>query len=372
MRKRLLEEQIQDDLSKKMVFLSGPRQVGKTTLARKLLPQAEYLNWDVPRQREMILKQSWNFDKTGVILDEIHKWKSWRNFLKGLFDEWAKDLKILVTGSGRLDLYRRTGDSLQGRYFFHHLHPFTIQELRITKQSDFEDLFHLGSFPEPYLSGTKKSSKRWSRDYRTRILEEDLQSLENVQDLAKMEQLTLALPARVGSILSVNALREDLQVSHQTVDRWLQILNRLYFCFRIFPFRSKSFRSVQKESKLYLWNLIEIEDQAKRFENLIALHLMEWVSFRQDCFGEDWDLHFLRNRDGRELDFCLVHSGQPKYLIECKWKPTELDSSLRYFHSKFPEAEAWQIHFQEAALHKSYDRIVQCSALHFLNQLPRT
>ena len=202
--------------------------------------------------------------------------------VKGLFDKRHDKLKIIVTGSGRLDYYRYSGDSLQGRYHFYHLHPFSFNEIKEISASPINDLLTFGGFPEPFLLRSEREARRWSREYRTRVIYEDLNSLENVKDVSSLEHLALRLPELVGSPLSINAIREDLQVSHQTVKRWLDMFENIYLSFRIYPFGPPKIRAIKKETKLYLFDWTQIDDLAARFENLIAFHLLKWVHYKQD------------------------------------------------------------------------------------------
>src|SRR3989338_3677030 len=230
---RYLQSQVEEDLKEKMVFMGGPRQVGKTTLALQILKRsAGYLNWDVAPDREKILKRELTVGSL-LVFDEIHKYRSWRNYLKGLYDQTRGKRRILVTGSARLDYYRFGGDSLQGRYHYLRLHPLSAAELGITGLKDLKALLELGGFPEPFLHQDTGKAKRWSLEYRRRLIREDIVSLEAVQDLGNLELLILRLPELVGSPLSINALREDLRVNHRTVDKWLAILERLYAIFRL-------------------------------------------------------------------------------------------------------------------------------------------
>ena len=251
--KRYLQSQVENDLQKKMVFISGPRQVGKTTIAKDIIKKLDtgtYFNWDVHADREAILK--YELPKNNfIVFDEIHKYKDWRNYLKGLFDSKPDKQKILVTGSAKLDYYRFAGDSLQGRYHHLRLHPLSVAELGITNSKELSQLTTLGGFPEPFLSGSEKEAKRWSREYRTRLIRDEITSIEHLQDLGKLELLMLQLPQLVASPLSLNRLREDLQVSHKTVARWVDVLERFYGIFRIGPFSSSKLRSVRKEQKHY-------------------------------------------------------------------------------------------------------------------------
>ncbi len=343
MKERYLEKQVRADLKEKMVFVAGPRQVGKTFMARRIIGAKErYFNWDVPGHREAILRRELP-QSGGIVLDEIHKYRSWRNYLKGLVDQPERDLDILVVGSARLDAYRFGGDSLQGRYHFLRLHPFSTAELGLQRPQELLDLLELGGFPEPFLSGSKTAARRWSRSYRIRILREEVASLEHVLDLGNLELLALRLPELVGSPLSVNALREDLQVSHKTVSRWLQVLERLYFMFRLPPFGAPAIRAVKKEAKHYHYDWSQVADMPRRFENLVASHLMKWVHFQQDTLGLDMELRYFRDVDGREADFVVCEGRRPLRFIEAKWDDSPVSPALAYLKKKFPDAEALQL-----------------------------
>lgn len=340
---RYLLPQIRRDLAKKMVFVAGPRQVGKTTLAKSLPGgPAGYLNWDVAEHRERILRRELPATKLWVF-DELHKYRSWRNYLKGLVDSRTAARQILVTGSARLDFYRFGGDSLQGRYHLLRLHPLSVAELGLTKPAELQDLLNLGGFPEPYFGGSAIEARRWSRDHRTLLIREEVVSLERVQDLGNLELLMLRLPELVGSPLSINALRKDLQVTHKTVAHWLQILERLYAIFRLSPFGAPRIRAVKKEQKHYHWDWSVIQEPSLRFENLVAGHLLKWVHHEQDAKGRDLELRYFRDTDRREVDFVVVERRAPQLFVECKWGDTEVDRGLRYLKARFQKCEAWQI-----------------------------
>ena len=365
---RYLKEQILEDLEDKMVFLTGPRQVGKTTLSRNLFSECQYLNWDISKDREIILKEEWRPGFNNIIFDEIHKFPSWRNYLKGVYDEFKDTKKILVTGSGRLDFYRRGGDSLQGRYHFLRLHPFSVNELKLQSSNDLEDMMKLGLFPEPFLKGSEKKANRWSKEYRFRFLNEDIRDLESISDIGKLEILSSQFGNHVGSLFSSNSARENIQVAHATIEKWVAALERLFYVFRIYPFYSDLYRSLRKEPKLYLFHLLEIKSEAARFENLVALHLLKFVDYRNDAFGEDWKLQYLRDRDGRETDFAIIEDGEVKTLVECKLEESDIDKSLKYFKEKFPKAKAWQIHLRGKKNYESTNGIRVAPAIEFLKQ----
>jgi uncharacterized protein len=360
---------VEADLKRKMVFVAGPRQVGKTTLARSL-PGAEtgYLSWDIPEQRERILKGElppsslWAFD-------EVHKYRLWRNYLKGLYDGRPPGQRILVTGSARLDYYRYSGDSLQGRYHLLHLHPLSVAELGLSTREELQALLTLGGFPEPFFSGSEVEARRWSREYRNLLIREELVSLERVQDLGSLELLMIRLPELVGSPLSLNALREDLQVSHKTVSSWARILERLFAIYRLPPFGSPAIRAVKKEQKHYHFDWTLVPEPGARFENLVASHLLKWVQYQQDAQGLDLELRYFRDVDGREVDFVLTERRKPLALIECKQSDTEIDKGLRYLKARFPQAEAWQISATGTRDYVSPEGIRVCPAPVYLTGL---
>jgi len=367
--KRYLEDQIQRDLKRKMVFVAGPRQVGKTTLAKGIGSAEEgYLNWDIAQHRERILKRELPVSPLWIF-DEIHKYRSWRNYLKGIYDGRPEGQQILVTGSARLEMYRFSGDSLQGRYHLLRLHPFSVAELGIDTTDEFQQLLTRSGFPEPFLCDSDVEARRWSREHRNLLIYEEMTSLEQVQDLGNIELLMLRLPDLVGSPLSINAIREDLQLSHKTVDKWIRIMERLYAVFRLPPFGAPGIRGVKKAQKHYHYDWSVIQDAAKRFENLVASHLLKWVHYRQDTEGLDLELRYFRDIDGREVDFVISERGKPLMFVECKWADTPVDRNLRYLKKRFPKVDTWQI---SAAGKKNYitgEGIRISPALEFLGTL---
>lgn len=366
---RYLKSAVIDDLKKKMVFLGGPRQVGKTTLATHLVKDFAYLNWDEAQHREAILKGRLPAQKL-LIFDELHKYRQWRNWIKGKFDTLRSHHQFLVTGSARLDLYRYGGDSLQGRYFFYRLHPLSVRELEINSADDFMSLLTLSGFPEPFLAQSMKDYNRWARDYRTRFFTEDLTAVEVVEDLGTLELLALRLPLLVGSPLSINSLREDLQKAHKTVARWLDMFERLYGLFRISPFGPPKVRAVKKEQKHYHFDWALCETQEQRLENLVASHLLKALHFLEDTEGARGELRFFRDTDGREVDFVFLLNNRPRYFVEVKWSGREVSPHLVYLKRKFPKVDAFQLHTNPQVDYVSSDGIRVCPAWTFLKDLP--
>jgi predicted AAA+ superfamily ATPase len=372
---RYLESSVTEDLSRKMVFIGGPRQAGKTTLAKHLCRQAgcdiksRYLNWDAAADREKIIKETFPAAPGFLILDEIHKYSRWRQVVKGLFDKRGEELQILVTGSARLDYYRRGGDSLQGRYHFYRLFPLSYKELKGDAPSVVTDLMIYSGFPEPFAMQSERQTRRWSREYRSRVIQGDLSDLENVQDLGIIENLAIRLPDLVGSPLSINALREDLQVSHQSVSRWIAMLENLYMIFRVYPFGAPKIRAVKKEAKHYHLDWTVISDWGLRFENLVACHLLKWCFYRQDGHGHDTELRYFRDVDKREVDFVVMENRKPIHFIECKTKDKHISPALLYLKRRFPSVAATQVVLEADMDLMTKDGIRVCSAHRYLDEL---
>ncbi|MBI4972442.1 MAG: ATP-binding protein [Candidatus Omnitrophica bacterium] len=382
MKKRYLVPHILRDLSEKMVFIGGARQVGKTSLARYIaenyFKSHDYLNWDARDDRRNILQSKFKGDAGIVLFDEIHKYKDWKNYLKGQFDKHKGDFKILVTGSARLDVYRRGGDSLMGRYYYYHLHPFSLAEFlergneivpfkeivfqesgRETKEA-LEIALKFGGFPEPILKQSEREMRRWHNQRVERLVREDIRDMENIRELSLLQVLVDILPNKVGSLLSLNSLREDLSVAHKTVSKWMDVLERFYYHFRIYPFHHKKIRSLKKEPKLYLWDWSDVPDGGgSRLENIVASHLLKACHFLNDVEGYKTDLHFLRDIEGREVDFLVTENGKPWFAVEVKTTSKEISNNLLYFGSRLEIPFLYQVVYgEDVDLRKDKVRIV--------------
>ncbi len=347
---RYLYEYILHDLTKKMVFIGGPRQIGKTTLALTAIGAKDkscpaYLNWDFLRDRKRLRQGDLPFDQQCIILDEIHKFKSWRGLVKGLFDKTFPGNNYIVTGSARLDFYRHGGDSLQGRYHYYRLHPLSMSEVSKNPTSiDLDKLMKFGGFPEPFFSEDERFLRRWQNEYYERVLEDDLRDLERISDVGKLGMLIDELPKKVGNILSVKSLREDLEVAHATAERWIQVLERIYVCFRVAPFAAPRIRAVKKEQKLFLWDWSHVPDEGSRFENLVASQLLKYCDFQQDVEGLKTELRFLRDTDKREVDFVVIQKGKPLFSVEVKTGEKSLSSAIPYFAARTTIPKFYQVH----------------------------
>lgn len=351
---RYLQRSVADALARKMVFVGGPRQVGKTTFAMGFLgpgadaSHAAYLNWDHPAVPPRLRRAELPPGEPLLLLDEVHKYARWRNLLKGIYDTERARRRILVTGSARLDYYRKGGDSLAGRYRYFRLHPFSLRELnRRPSRSDLEALLKFGGFPEPLFAQSEVEHRIWHRDRLSRVVREDLRDLEQVREVSLVEHLVDLLPSRVGSPLSVKSLREDLQVDHKTAERWLQILENLYVCFRILPYGPPRVRAVKKERKLYLWDWSCIEGAGQRFENLVACQLLKYCHWIEDSRGHAMELRYLRDTDRREVDFVVLKDRKPVFAVECKSGDGAIGPALRYFAERTPIPRFYQAHLGE-------------------------
>ena len=372
---RYIESPVLGDVKGKMLFIGGPHQSGKTTLAKFLCSQIGYdvescyLNWDSAEDRGKIISERFPAGSGLLILDEVHKYSGWRQVLKGLQDKRGGELQILVTGSARLDHYYRGGDLLQGGYHFYRLFPFTWAELGAPSISTVKDLLIYGGFPEQFLSQSEKQTKRLSSEYRSRVIEGDLSKLENVNDLGIIEKMVIRLQDMVGAPLSLNALREDLQVSHQSVSRWMTMLENLYLIFRIYPFGAPKLRAVKKEAKHYHLDWTVVPEEGYRFENLIACHLLKWCFFLQDTEGRKVELRYFRDVDKREVDFVITEEDKPVHFIESELSGKDCSASLRYLRKHFPLVPATQIVLDQDVDVVTKDGIRICSAHLFLKDL---
>lgn len=354
-----------------MVFISGARQIGKTTIALSFKKDFEdnylYLNWDNVDDRAKILEgpakllsrlQLDILEKKGLlILDEIHKYAEWTTYLKGLYDVYKDRLRIVVTGSARLNIYRRGGDSMMGRYFLYRVHPFSIGELISQKAS--KDLFHkprkiagekvdqllrLGGFPAPFLSGDDEFSNQWHGLRHQQLMDQDLRDMSDIHLVAQMEVLVQVLRMQAGQLFNYSNVANHLRVNEKTLRNWMNILDELYYCFRISPWSKNISRSLLKNPKVYLWDWSIIEDEGQRLENFVASHLLKAVNFWTDTGKGSYELYYLRDKSKREVDFLVVENKKPFMLIEVKKSMKEpLSANLRYFADQIHPQYTFQL-----------------------------
>lgn len=387
--------------NRQMLFLVGPRQVGKTTtslIVSKQEKQHFYFNWDIQSDRILITKgadalaetiglNTFSQDRPMVVFDELHKYRKWKNFIKGFFDKYGEKTKIIITGSARLDIYQAGGDSLMGRYFPYHLHPFSVREIlhpelletEIAPSSqripdkEFDALFHFGGFPEPFLKRKDSFYIRWKKLRRQQLFSEDLRDLTKIHEMGQMEVLAELLPAQAGQLTSYTSLANKVNVSIDTIRRWIQTLKAFYFCFCIQPWTKNITRTLLKEPKIYLWDWSLVEDPGARVENFIASHLYKAIQFWTDRGLGEYQLCFLRDKEKREVDFLVVKNKKPWFLVEAKSSENGgISKSLFYYQSLTKAEHAFQVVFdmkyQPGNCFSSKEPLI-VSAKTFLSQL---
>jgi len=345
-----------------MAFISGSRQVGKTTLAKSIMDHFSsgyYFNWDDVNDQKKLATTPYFFEHMDrepakpflIIFDEIHKYQRWKNYIKGVYDKYNQDYKIIVSGSGRLDLFKKGGDSLLGRYFQLPLFPLTLGELNnnfttfreFTKAistpdvnpdtAAYEQLFNYSGFPEPFLKSDQAFYNIWFNERKKLLIREDIRDATNIRHISIMEILSALLPDKIGSPLSVNSLREDLHIAFETVREWINILSQFYYLFQIPPYSHNIKRALRKEKKIYLYDWVEITKPGIRLENMIALHLYKAVNIWRSIGCGDIDLFYIRDKEKREVDFVITKDRNPITLIECKYNDTSPSNSLQYFQN---------------------------------------
>ena len=365
MKKRTYYKNIWADFNreKEMVFISGARQTGKTTMAKDIAsgePVSQYFNYDVPENKVRILGQPSFFeeldrqkgDRPLVILDEIHKYKEWKNYLKGVYDGYADEFRFLVTGSGRLDLSRKRGDALAGRYLHFHLFPFTVGEMSSStiRQIDseillevpepnssardaWETMFQVSGFPEPFLKSTKLKYRRWANSYHSQVIRDDIRNEFTVRQIDTMEALYSLITNCVGNPFSASNQAKLLKISHNTVSSWISVFERFYLVFKLRPYSSRISRSLVKEPKIYFYDFCRIQDEALRFENMVAVELNRAVTLWTDFGFGEYQLWYLRNKEKQEVDFLVTEYAQPLFMVEAKFSDPAVSPNLIKFQN---------------------------------------
>lgn len=346
---RYLKNFILEDLEKKIILLTGPRQTGKTTLSKMLQNDFDYLNFDNSEDRLGLLEKSWDRSKNLIIFDELHKLKNWKSWLKGVYDTEGIPPAIIVTGSAKLDTYRKVGDSMAGRFFQFRLHPFDLKEIHAllkpeSLKDELEKLLSFGGFPEPFMNATSRYYNRWKRSHLDIILKQDLIDLENVQQITQIETLIQLLRRRVGSPISYSSLARDLQCSDKTVKHWLTILENMYVLFRVSPFHKNIARSILKTPKFYFYDIGQVMgDTGAKLENAVACALQKEIHFQEDCYGHRKNLYYLKNKDGREIDFFITSDDSPALMVEVKLSDENLSPNFHFFKKYFQNAKMVQV-----------------------------
>ncbi|MCF7974628.1 MAG: AAA family ATPase [Phycisphaerae bacterium] len=380
-----------------MVFVSGPRQVGKTTTCRNLA--TAYINWDNTDDRAMVLKGPMAVaDKLGldklhesmpiVLLDELHKFGKWKQFLKGFFDTYADHFRVLVTGSSRMDIYRRGGDSLMGRYFLYRMHPFTVAEslrhdlpdpehvirppARIAEE-DFKALWTHGGYPEPFIKRDIRFSRRWRALRLQQLLREDIRDLTQIHQLGQLEILVNLLANRSSHQLIYSNLASAVQVSVDTMRRWITTLCNMHLGFLVRPWYKNVSRSLRKEPKWFLRDWSTIDDPGDRTETIVACHLLKAVEGWTDMGLGNFQLGYIRDKNQREVDFIVVRDGKPWFLVEAKHSEETTSPTLKYFQQQLRVPHAFQVVLEadyiEADCFAVQDQTRVVPARTFLSQL---
>ena len=345
-----------------MVFIAGPRQAGKTTFTQILAEDFNnslYFNWDIFDEKRKLIENPFFYEEVHrkdnslplIIFDELHKYSNWKNYLKSVYDRDKGNYKFIVSGSGRLDMYQKGGDSLAGRYFIFYLWPFTLAELAGNNlsfkqflsnpikvrtcpnktQPTWQRLSQFSGFPDPYLNRTNQFYQIWSTTYRKKLLREDIRDLASLRSIENVEILFSLLPSKIGSPLSMASLARDMNVSFDSVKKWIELFENFYMVFRISPWSRKIPRAITKEKKLYLFDYAGIESPAAKFENMVALELLRAISNWNDLGLGSFSLHYLRNREKEEVDFLLSNNHKPFLLIETKLSDDHAAKSLIKF-----------------------------------------
>lgn len=344
---RYLKNDVTDLLGKKFVLLMGPRQVGKTTLSKSLVQSYAYYNYDIKKDFSIFKESEWDNSKSLIIFDELHKMKKWKLWLKGIYDEGrTENQNFLVTGSARLDIAKKMGDSLAGRFFSVRLNPLDLKELKSvnTPEQNYKNLIQYGGFPEPFLKSNQRFYNLWSNSHSDLIVRQDLIQYENVRDIDGIEILVEMLKTRVGSTVSFNSLAEDLQRDDKTIKKWLKILEQLYIIFRVSPYSKNISRGIKKAGKYYFYDLGKVEgDESVKLENLVALSLKKEIEYQEDINGIPGQLFFTQLRGGKEIDFLVVQKSRKPKLIEVKLSENSVSSSFSVFQKYFLNADQIQL-----------------------------
>jgi predicted AAA+ superfamily ATPase len=347
--RRALLPFIKKDLEKKMVTLSGPRQCGKTTLSKSVTPDFEYLNYDSTAHRKILSQQRWDRKKELIIFDEIHKMPKWKSWLKGIYDIEGIPPRLLVTGSSKLDTYKKMGDSMAGRYLQFRMHPLDLWELNQVEpsknhQKRMMQLLERSGFPEPYLSDEKNFYARWKQTHNEIILRQDLIEHETPQTIRQMETLIELMKTKVGGLLLYNSLCEDLSASDKTIKRWVRVLEDHFIVFSISPIHKNIAKATKKAQKYYFYDVADTKDDiGAKIENLVACALLKQIQYRLDCLGEVFELNFFKNKDHKEIDFILSQNKKPIIAIEVKWADAEPSKNFQEIVKHFPDIKKIQL-----------------------------
>jgi len=393
-------------LHNRMSFICGPRQIGKTTTVREFLrkigQEKNYHNWDSIGVKRKFAKNKLFFtenlppkskEKSWVVFDEIHKYPKWKNLLKGFFDEFKDEIQFAVTGSARLDLFRKSGDSLLGRYFLYKMFPLCPKDL-IKKKYDYSlqwdptqdlneiptankefsgitsELISMSGFPEPFLKGSKDFYQRWQENYLSLLIHEDIRDLTNIAHIKKLETLVFLLPDRIGAPLSLNSLTHLLECSYGSVKTWLEAFEKVFLLFCISPYTSKISRSILKEKKYYFWDWGLLENKGQRFENFVAVQLLRAVTSWNEWGKGKYELFYARTKEKQEVDFVITKNKKPAFLVEAKLSDTEPNNGFKNIRAKLSNPPAFQVVHKDGHYKRTSSGIITIGIDRFLQLLP--
>lgn len=391
----LLTEHLNEN--RQMAFLTGPRQVGKTTVARHLNP-ARYFNWDVQADRTLLARGATAVSDAVnlaelrtrppvLVFDELHKYPKWKSFLKGMYDAHGEQCRMVVTGSARLNVYKRGGDSLMGRYFAYRMHPLSVGEILNPSLADaltlppskpspdtLETLLRYGGFPEPFLKASTRFHNRWM-DLRTELLfREDIRDLTRIQERGQIQTLATLLQNQTGQLMNYSSLATAVNVSIDTIRRWIAVLESFYFCFTLRPWHRNVPKSLRKQPKVFLWDWSMVPDTGARHENLVASHLLKAVHWWSDRGLGRYSLFYLRDKAKREVDFLVTKDDTPWLLVEVKSAARrELSPNLAFFQQVTNAAHAFQVAFDMPYVDRdcfALSRPIRVPVTTLLSQLP--
>ena len=373
--KRIYTPYFQEFASRKIILITGPRQSGKTTITKMFSGALVHLNYDNAEDRQIYLERSWDRTKDLIIFDELHKMKNWKRWLKGIFDKEGNSPHLVVTGSASLSIYKKTGDSLAGRYFQYRVHPLDLRELiflnpngvnkKAGVQALTERLMKYSGFPEPFIAGNQKFYNLWKKTHTDVILKEDLIYQQDLKEIKSLEILIDLLKLRVASPLSYSSLSRDLECADKTIKRWLILLENMYVIFKVLPFHKNIGRAHLKRAKYYFYDIARVNGEGAKLENLVACSLLKECHFRQDCLGEDWNLYYIGKKGGGELDFLITKDGVPHIVIEVKLSDNTVSKNFNLIEKDFPNIKKIQL-VKNIKREKTFPNGVEIRSLNWL------
>jgi predicted AAA+ superfamily ATPase len=340
-----------------VVTLTGPRQSGKTTLARAVFPDKNYVSLEDPDLRLFATDDPRGFlaaHVDGAIIDEIQRVPQLPSYLQGMVDADPTPGRFILTGSQQFELMNQVSQSLAGRTALLRLLPFTLAEVcRIDPAAPvgLSETLLKGFYPRIHDQGLDPS--RTLADYFATYIERDLRQLTAVHDLQRFERFVRLCAGRVGQVLNLSSLGNDAGVSHATASAWIGLLQTSYILHLLPPWFTNTGKRLVKSPKLYFYDVglaswllgLRMPEQVARdplwgalFENFVVMEAMK-DRLNQ---GESAEMYFYRDSDGNEVDLLLPVGGR-MHCIEIKAGATinpDYFKGLKRFAVNFPEALA--------------------------------